>query len=35
MDYTDYLALKVQYNRLDQRNLPAGNGVDLQMAYAF
>jgi hypothetical protein len=35
MDYTDYVALKVQYNRLYQRNLPAANGVDMQVAYAF
>jgi hypothetical protein len=35
MDFTDYVALKVQYNRLDQRNVPAANGLDLQMAFAF
>jgi hypothetical protein len=35
MDFTTYLALKVQYNRLYQRMLPAWNGLDLQMAFTF
>lgn len=35
MDFTDYVALKAQYNRLYQRDVPAANGLDLQMAFAF
>ena len=35
MDFSTYVALKVQYNRLFQRLLPAWNGLDLQMAFAF
>jgi hypothetical protein len=35
MDFTDYVALKVQYNRLYQRVAAPENGVDLQMAFTF
>jgi hypothetical protein len=34
MDFTNYVALKVQYNRLYQR-VPAWNGLDLQAAFTF
>jgi hypothetical protein len=35
MDFTEFVALKAQYNRLYQRGVPAANGLDLQMAFAF
>jgi hypothetical protein len=35
MDFTDYAAFKVQYNRLDQRAVLPLNGVDLQLAFTF
>jgi hypothetical protein len=35
MDFTEYAALKVQYNRLYQRAVDPGNGVDLQVAFTF
>jgi hypothetical protein len=35
VDFTDYVALKAQYNRLYQRVLAPENGVDLQMAFTF
>jgi hypothetical protein len=35
MDFTTYVALKVQYNHLYQRNMPSLNGLDLQMAFTF
>jgi hypothetical protein len=35
MDFTDYAALKVQYNRLYQRTLPPENGLDMQVAFTF
>ncbi len=35
MDFTEYAALKVQYNRLYQRALPARNGVEMQAAFTF
>ena len=35
MDFTDYVALKVQYNRLYQRAVVPENGADLQMAFTF
>jgi len=35
MDFSDYVALKVQYNRLYQRVLAPENGMDLQMAFTF
>lgn len=34
-DFTDYAALKIQYNRLDQRNVAPTNGLDLQLAFTF
>jgi len=35
MDYSQYAALKIQYNRLLKGNLPAANGLDLQLAFTF
>jgi hypothetical protein len=35
MDFTDYVALKVQYNRLDTRDAAPKNGVDSQVAFTF
>jgi hypothetical protein len=35
MDFTEYVALKVQYNRIFLRNAQALNGVDMQMAFTF
>jgi hypothetical protein len=35
MDFTDYVALKIQYNRLYQRVVAPQNGLDLQMAFTF
>ena len=35
MDFTEYAALKVQYNRIYQRIVPAENGVDMQVAFTF
>ena len=35
MDFTDYVALKIQYNRLYQRMVAPENGLDLQMAFTF
>ncbi len=34
-DFTNYAALKFQYNRLYQRGLPPGNGFDGQVAFTF
>ncbi len=34
-DFADYAAFKLQYNRLDQRGVPAGNGLDAQIAFTF
>jgi hypothetical protein len=33
MDYTNYPALMIQYNRLYKRNLLPGERVDLQLAF--
>ena len=35
MDFTDYVALKTQYNRLYQRDVPPANGLDMQVSFAF
>jgi hypothetical protein len=35
MDFTDYIALKIQYNRLYQRIVKPENGLDMQMAFTF
>ena len=35
MDFTEYAALKVQYNRVYERVVPAENGVDMQVAFTF
>ncbi len=35
MDFTDYAALKLQYNRLDQRGVSPANGLDAQVAFTF
>jgi hypothetical protein len=35
MDFTNYVALKVQYNRLYQRVVEPWNGLDLQAAFTF
>jgi len=35
MDYTNYAALKIQYNRLYQRIVAPANGLDLQVAFTF
>ncbi len=35
MDYTNYAALKIQYNRLYQRVVAPANGLDLQVAFTF
>jgi hypothetical protein len=34
-DFTNYAALKLQYNRLFQRGLEPQNGVDTQLAFTF
>jgi hypothetical protein len=34
-DFTDYAALKVQYNRLYQRGAETKNGLDTQVAFTF
>lgn len=35
MDFTEYAALKIQYNRLYQRVLVPRNGLDLQVAFTY
>jgi len=35
MDFTEYAALKTQYNRLYQRGVTPENGVDMQVAFTF
>lgn len=35
MDFTEYAALKVQYNRLYQRDVDPANGLDMQVAFTF
>ncbi len=35
MDFTDYAALKAQYNRVYQRNIPPQDGLDLQVSFIF
>ena len=35
MDFSDYVALKAQYNRLYQRTVAPENGVNMQMAFTF
>jgi len=35
VDVTDYAAFKIQYNRFDQRNQPALNGLNAQISFAF
>ena len=35
MDFATYMALKVQYNHLDQRMVPGSNGLDFQTAFTF
>ena len=35
MDFTDYAALKAQYNRVYQRNASAQNGLDMQVSFIF
>jgi hypothetical protein len=35
MDFTEFAALKVQYNRIFLRDAPALNGVDMQVAFTF
>jgi hypothetical protein len=35
MDFTEYAALKTQYNRLYQRGVAPENGVDMQVAFTF
>jgi hypothetical protein len=35
IDVTDYAAFKLQYNRVDQRAMPAGNGLNAQISFAF
>ena len=35
MDFTEYAALKVQYNRVYQRDVDPANGVDMQVAFTF
>ena len=35
MDFTDYAAVKIQYNRLYQRGPAPENGVDMQVAFTF
>ncbi len=34
-DFSDYAAFKLQYNRLDQRGVKPGNGLDAQLAFTF
>jgi len=34
-DFADYAAFKLQYNRLEQHAVPAGNGLDAQIAFTF
>jgi hypothetical protein len=35
IDYSEYAAFKLQYNRLFKGNLPAANGLNAQMAFTF
>lgn len=35
MDFTEYAALKVQYNRIYQRDVSAQDGLDMQVAFTF
>ena len=35
LDLSDYVAWKLQYNRLYQRNLAPQNGLDAQVAFTF
>ena len=35
MDFTDYAAFKLQYNRLYQRDVQPRNGLDAQVAFTF
>lgn len=35
MDFTNYAAFKIQYNRLEQLNVLPLNGVDFQLAFTF
>jgi hypothetical protein len=35
LDFTDYAAFKLQYNRLLKGNLPAANGLNAQVAFTF
>jgi hypothetical protein len=35
MDFTNYAAFKIQYNRLEQLNVAPLNGVDFQLAFTF
>jgi hypothetical protein len=35
IDYTEYAAFKLQYNRLFTANLPAANGLNAQLAFTF
>jgi len=35
IDYSDYAAFKLQYNRLWQGNRPAANGLNAQIAFTF
>jgi hypothetical protein len=35
IDYSEYAAFKVQYNRLLKGNLPAANGLNAQIAFTF
>ena len=35
IDYSDYAAFKLQYNRLLKGSLPAANGIDAQIAFTF
>jgi hypothetical protein len=35
IDFSDYAAFKLQYNRLAERFLPAANGLNTQVAFTF
>jgi hypothetical protein len=35
IDFADYAAFKIQYNRLNQSNQLAGNGLNSQIAFTF
>jgi len=35
MDFTEFAALKAQYNRIYLRDATALNGLDLQVAFTF